>query len=350
MARCAARSAAFYRTNALKIWRLAAIGIVALALSPTTFLRDPPAGGDLSDFRAQALEVPQPHDWPEELRLEAAWELTSDNRRFGGFSALGRDADGSLLVWSDRGDLIGLSDPDAAPMTARFLSLPPAREFAYHQDIEAAWRDPATGNVWLSHENPNAIRRLSPGGEQQIVPLDVLGNNRVNLGLEAMVRLQDGRFVALSEKGDTALIFAGDPVKSPAPQIVRLATPQGWQPSDMALLPDGRALVLLRKVEREWPPFRSMLAIMEMGEIRANEVWAMTPLAILATHPLVENYEGLAVAPRADGSLTLYLVSDDNFSALQRSLLLKLHWQPQTTTARKAEARAPQLSGREPAN
>ena len=42
-----------------------------------------------------------------------------------------------------------------------------------------------------------------------------------------------------------------------------------------------------------------------------------------------ENYEALAVRPATDGDgFELILVWDDNFSPLQRTLLLELRWRP----------------------
>jgi hypothetical protein len=42
----------------------------------------------------------------------------------------------------------------------------------------------------------------------------------------------------------------------------------------------------------------------------------------------VDNFEGLAALPRADGSVRFYLISDDNFSPAQRTLLLAFDWTP----------------------
>ena len=45
--------------------------------------------------------------------------------------------------------------------------------------------------------------------------------------------------------------------------------------------------------------------------------------------PLIrDNFEGLAIVPRPDGALRLYLLSDDNFSAAQRTYLLAFDWKP----------------------
>lgn len=341
MARHAARSAAVYGADALSRRRLAAIGAVALALAPTTFWRDPPPGDDLADFRAVALDFAQPAGWPDGLELVGAWELQAENSRFGGFSALARDDERGFLAWSDRGDLVRMDHPEQPGASAHFLPLPGSPEFAYAQDIEAVVRDPQGGTMWLAHENPNAIRRLRNDAPEKVVRFDIMRGWHPNLGLEAMVRLADGRFLALRERGDIAMIFPGDPADRVSPEIIALDVPAGWRPSDAALLPDGRVLVLLRAVRRDWPPFRTMLALGDPAALAQGEPWTLSPLATLDEHALVENYEGLAVTPHDDGRLAIYLVSDDNQSALQRTLLLELHWTPQTQAAREAGPRAP---------
>ena len=41
-----------------------------------------------------------------------------------------------------------------------------------------------------------------------------------------------------------------------------------------------------------------------------------------------ENYEGIAVLPREAGGFTIWLISDDNRAALQRTVLVELEWSP----------------------
>ena len=42
----------------------------------------------------------------------------------------------------------------------------------------------------------------------------------------------------------------------------------------------------------------------------------------------VDNYEGVTVVPKGNGGWRLYLLSDDNFSPTQRTLLLAFDWMP----------------------
>ena len=45
----------------------------------------------------------------------------------------------------------------------------------------------------------------------------------------------------------------------------------------------------------------------------------------------VDNFEGISALARADGSVRFYLISDDNFSPAQRTLLLAFDWTPAGT-------------------
>ena len=53
----------------------------------------------------------------------------------------------------------------------------------------------------------------------------------------------------------------------------------------------------------------------------------------------IDNIEGLSLVARTDGSLRAYLISDDNYSALQRTVLLTLAVPPACGSP-AAEARA----------
>ena len=48
----------------------------------------------------------------------------------------------------------------------------------------------------------------------------------------------------------------------------------------------------------------------------------------LAAPLVVDNFEGVAVVPRPDGTWRFYLIVDDNFSKLQRQLLVAFDWKP----------------------
>ena len=60
----------------------------------------------------------------------------------------------------------------------------------------------------------------------------------------------------------------------------------------------------------------------------AEAVFAGHELATISGSVLGENYEALTAWRDAAGAYRLLLVSDDNFSGLQRTQLLELRWRP----------------------
>jgi hypothetical protein len=88
----------------------------------------------------------------------------------------------------------------------------------------------------------------------------------------------------------------------------------------IAPLPGGRVAYLLRAYD----PLRGMRV-----ELRIVEADGRTAASALLANPLsVDNFEGLAAVPRDDSGVRLYLISDDNFSSSQRTLILAFDWRP----------------------
>lgn len=313
---------------------LTVILLAALAIA-VTWPRDPPEhGGDSGTLQAVELDVPAPPTWPGSLELLGVWELTGANRRFGSYSALVPLPDERLRAFSDRGAYLDFSTPPSTRQEAVFGAVQGLYENrTWYNDIESAQRDPATGQVWLGNEFGNVVRRFEADGRSVILAQPAAMRDWLeNGGAEAMVRLADGRFVILAEKSRAdrfekpgpGLLFAGDPVDGAEAVEFRFETADGYQPTDMALLPDGRVLILLRSLAFGFPPFRGILAIADPATIRAGEPWPWTMLAELENPLPRENYEGMAVVLHSDGSSTIWLISDDNRAQWQRTLLVGL--------------------------
>jgi hypothetical protein len=95
-------------------------------------------------------------------------------------------------------------------------------------------------------------------------------------------------------------------------------------------------LILLRRIDVfPWLRLTSRLVIADPAAIVPGEAWPWRPLAEIRPPLPAENYEGLAVEPRADGELRLWLISDDNGAAIQRTLLLALDWNPRAQAAQR---------------
>lgn len=268
--------------------------------------------------------------------LIGAWRLASQHQDFGGYSALLQVQPGRLLAFSDRGYSLAFSEPGEpqSPIEIAPLLEDSAR-LKDNRDVEAATRDPDSGLIWIGLEGRDAIARHRPDlRREQFREIAGMRDWPQNQGPEALLRLRDGRFVALCECNPgwfqsgrhPALLFSGDPtIGEAAPQAFTLAGIDGYRPTDMAQLPDGRVLILVRQLV--WPVparFAIKILIADPAEIARGKVWQARELADLSDPWPVDNYEGLAIERQADGSLVAWLISDENGAATQRVLLLKL--------------------------
>jgi hypothetical protein len=149
-----------------------------------------------------------------------------------------------------------------------------------------------------------------------------------NKGIEGLVFVPKGlplagTLIAFSERGldkvgnITAFLIGG-----PSPGTFAIRRSAGFDISDAALLPGGDLLVLERKFS--WTGGLSdRIRRIVLGEVKPN---ALIDGAILFEADLgyeLDNMEGLSVHRSDGGDIVLTLISDDNFSFLQRTLLLQ---------------------------
>lgn len=276
------------------------------------------------------------------LTLTGAWELESAHGWFGGFSALVADGPNGLIAGSDRGWLLDLdlasTVPRPVPGSFRFIGF---RASARKEvvDLESLARDPATGTLWAAFENANLIMRIDPEGTRTMRrPPEMAGWSR-NSGPETLERLADGRFVILAEGAQRGgpddrpgLLFMNDPAVPGTPLAFRFVSGADYDPVDMAQLPDGRVLILLRRVEYAIPArFDTAIAIADPRAIKPGAAWRAEVIQRLDGGIFADNFEGIAFAPSADDPAqgSLWLIADDNFSVFQRSLLVRFDWSPQ---------------------
>lgn len=315
--------------------RLFVLLVVAVGLAPGTWWRSPPPPDDRRQgLTVTALAVPRADLGP--LELVGAWLLDSPNRDFGSYSGLAVLAPGELLAASDNGGMMAFSAPGEGRAHARIGDFTGnGGRSKRNLDIEALARDPATGTIWVAFEMTNRIERYDAHFRRtgRVWP-EAMAGWSANAGPEAMARLADGRFVVLAEASPgwfdaetPGLLFAGDPVAGAEPRAFRFRPPEGFRPVDMAPLPDGRVVILLRQIAWGLPPgFAGRLVLADPAEIEQGKPWRAKPLAVLAPPLPSDNYEGLAIEPDGRGGAVLWLISDDNGSAFQRTLLLRLVW------------------------
>lgn len=325
----------------MRLRRTLALTSLLFFLGTGVFVADAP----LPPNTSQQIALTRPLDLPSlpyrmgngPLTLVDGWELESDNSDFGGFSALHAMGGGRLLALSDAAILAGFTVREGALARNSFIAPLPVRKgersTKYDQDSESLAHDPVSGRYWVGFEQRHRIRRYSPGfarAEATGRP-PAMADWPENGGAEAILRRADGSFVVFAESqrvrpGVTAgLIFSGDPAEPDTKsRSFAYRPPEGYRITDITALPDGRLLAL----HRRFSFFRGVSA--KIGLIEAQAVFPgalVTPRVIATLEPPlpVDNMEGIAVE-REGGKTIVWIISDDNFLIVQRSLLLKFEF------------------------
>ena len=326
--------------------RRAALGVALLALlslSASAQNSPRPAEAPVAIVvSAKPIAVFEPRD-PARVRFGAltfrgGMELTSPYAEFGGISALRVNADGArFLAVTDKGRWLrgrivydgtrpsGIADAEMAPVLGSDGRPMAARGW---YDTESIAED--GGIVYLGLERVNRIVRfdvarsgLLARGQPIPVPPGIAKLSH-NKGLECLVFVPRGRtLIAISERSlDDDGNIKGFLIGGPNPGEFAVKRIGDFDISDCAVTPAGDLLLLERSFSR----------LKGVGmRIRRVPLSEVTPGATLDGPALIEtdmgyqidNMEGLSVHRAADGALVLTLISDDNFSFIQRTLLLQ---------------------------
>lgn len=322
----------FLNRSTEALWALAAFVLLA---TPTWPSLPPPAPGPATSWlRAEPVLLSAERPGLSEtgaLDYLGGWVLTAGDARFGGISALQVAGEEALAI-SDAGDLLRFALPGSARFGAvrvsRLQQGPmPARRKS-DRDAEAMifsgrqawvvweWRR----EIWrYDRRTARATAASRPAAMRSL---------RRSAGAEAMVRLGNGRFLLLAETPapqaglSRAILFGGDPaVPGTAAAQLFYRAPAGFRATDAALLPDGRVLVLNRRADI-LEGIGAALVVIDPATMRPGTVLEGRELARLEWPMVVDNMEALSVS-REGGRTIIWLASDDNFSPLQRTLLLR---------------------------
>lgn len=324
----------------------AALGAAVLASGRTVEARenatDDPEGITIAARPIAAFEPSDPARRRfGDLTFRSGLQLSSAARGFGGFSGLWRAPDGGRIVAiTDNGSwlmarldhagstLRGVSDAVLAPIL-NASGRPLGQTRAY--DTEALCID--NGVAYISIERTHEVLRfdwarrgIAARGLPVAVPPEVKRLPR-NRGLEALgvappASPVAGAIVCLSERsGSEDEPTAGWILGGKRPGQLRYLRRNQFDVTDLAFLPNGDMLVL----ERWYRAWRGVGMRVRRVPGASIEPGALLDGPVLIEADLgheIDNMEGLAI--HEEGGVTvLTLISDDNFSMLQRTILLE---------------------------
>jgi hypothetical protein len=315
------------------VLRLVALPAIALLLATFIPPADPPPLPLPAVSRLTFAPVPIDRRSGErrqvgKLRYLEGWALSSNDPRFGGISAM-HIAGGQAVAVSDAGGLFRFPLPGQAG-AVHIGALPERSAQALRKQDRDAEAMTASGDAaWVGFERSNVVRRYSADWsrlETSARP-PAMRRWRTNAGAEAMVRLADGRFVIFSEglsgrPDSPAILFEGDPAVAGTAAIrFRYRAPRGYRITDAAALPDGRLLLLNRRYGMI-VGVSAKLCVAAIESVAPGGRLDCKEVADLRAPLTIDNMEAMAVTVEA-GRTIVWLASDDNFSPLQRTLLLK---------------------------
>lgn len=276
------------------------------------------------------------------LQFRGGLALTSRSDAFGGISAIHLERDGArFLAVTDRGSWLrgrivysggkpaGIADAELAPILGAD-GKPLAAQGWF--DVESLTE--LDGQFYIGIERVEQIVRfdvrrdgLAARGVAVPVPDDFKTLTR-NKSLECLAGAPAGSplagsLVAVSERSlDEAGNLRSFVIKGADVARFSVKRSDDFEVSDCTVLTPGQLLLL----ERRYSPARGVAI-----RIRRLSMAAMKAGALVDGPPLIEadlayqidNMEGIAVHRAASGETVLTLVSDDNFSPIQRNLLLQ---------------------------
>ena len=336
-----------HRPMTRKKFLTGALVFLALALIPASAQTPTTADGGLRiEVRAELIEAFDPREPARtrfgELEFRGGLILTSSNKNFGGISSIRVAPDGArFLALSDKGQWfrgrivyrgplpIGLADVETAPILG-----PDGRPLAGRgwYDTESLAED--NGTVYVGIERVHQIVRFDfarDGFKARGQPIQLPAGMRSmpsNRGLECLVVPPKGQplagtLIAISERaldaqGNIRAFLIGG--QTPGNFTVRRS--DDFDVTDCATTPRGDLLILERR-------FSIMAGVamrirrVSLAEVKPGALIDGPELIVADLGFQIDNMEGIAVHRSATGELILTLVSDDNFSPIQRNLLLQ---------------------------
>ena len=277
--------------------------------------------------------------------FKRGYSLTANDARFGGWSDLDISDDGTRLTaisdrgfWFDATVTHDASENIAELADARLgylLNMAGFRQPGLEGDAEGLSRTP-DGSFLVSFERRHRIW-LYPAAEPPFsirprpLPMPAEAAKMPdNGGIETLVRLPGGRILAISEElltkdGAANVGWLGD---GRTWSQVSYVAGHDFKPTGAARLPDGDILILERRFSRMSVPGARIVrlhadALKPGARLQGDELARIEP-------PMTfDNFEGITTRVGPQGEIFIYVISDDNYFFLQRTLLLVFELAPE---------------------
>jgi len=277
------------------------------------------------------------------LEFRGGLELTSSYKEFGGISSLRVAPDGERFISvSDKGRwlrgkliyrdgrLAGVTDAEMAPILATDGRPITARGWYDSESLA----DDGAGAVYVGLERVNRVLRFDYGksgllarGQNVTLPPEIakLPNNK---GMECLVVVPKplpgaGTLIAISERAlDAGGNIKGFLITGPTPGGFSVKRSDDFDVTDCAISAAGDLFLLERRFS--WTVGVAMrVRVLPLANVVPGATVDGRQLIFADMGYQIDNMEGLAIHRDKAGETVLTMVSDDNFSFVQRTILLQ---------------------------
>jgi hypothetical protein len=277
------------------------------------------------------------------LEFRGGLEMTSPYKEFGGFSALRMAPDGAHFVsvtdrgyWLtarilyEHGRPVGIDDAEMAPLLG-----PDGRSLAARGWFDTESLADQDGTFYVGIERVNRIVRFDFAKSGVRARASVVATPPgiatlpYNRGLEALAFAPRGTklagtLIAFSERGlDAAGNLKAFLIGGPTPGDFAVRRLDDFDISDCTVLPGGDILLLERRFSLLRGGIAMRLRRLPLTDVRPGALVDGPVLFEADMGYNIDNMEGISTHRTAAGDLILTMVSDDNFSFLQRTILLQ---------------------------
>lgn len=311
--------------------------VVSTAISKPTTLPEQPEALTVTATPIPRFKVNEDGNRFGPLSFRGGLVLTSTYPAFGGISGFTLGAGGRFLAVTDAGVLlsgqldvegdrpVGLSDVTAAALKDDAGRLQAQRGRGDSESLAVA-----PDAVYVGLEDVNEIWRYprDPLGKSGTrVPAPMVRDLRDNRGLESLAYVPSGPLKgALIGIGEDGIVkgedLPGFIIGGAAPGRFTIKKSGPFNATDLAIAPNGDMYLL----ERHFSLSTGVLMQVRrfaLSEVKPGAVLTGTVLGSFDSGYEIDNMEGLAVTTNAAGETLLTMISDDNFSPIQRTILLR---------------------------
>jgi hypothetical protein len=323
--------------------------LLALALTAPAAVGQKPAvtrGPVGIEVRARSFSAFESRDGARRrfgaLEFRGGLELTSPHPEFGGLSAIRVQRDGErFLAITDKGFWLrgrlryagaapaGIEEAEIAPLLG-----PDGRPIQARRWYDSEALAEEGGVTYVGIERVHRILRYDYArhgllARGQLVPVPPeFKRLPSNKGIEGLVVVPKGMplggaLIAISERAlDDAGHIRGFLLGGPSPGAFAIKRSGEFDLTDAAITPRGDLLIL----ERSFSILRGVAMRLRSVPLASIKPGTVVDGAMLAQADMgyqIDNMEGLSVHRGPSGETVLTMVSDDNFSSLQRTILLQ---------------------------